>query len=126
LLKSPTSLLVCRTPVDHRLPTVPNKISYQLVAETNFRIRTLQHADRPYTTPPPPTQHTEKRRGAETKGTGGEQRPRSRLKVRIRRGRHGAMEKCSSETNNFLKEILALTWIGREWNCRRGVAVLCS
>lgn len=41
LLKNPTSLLVGRATVDHTPPTVPNKISYQLQAETNFRIRTL-------------------------------------------------------------------------------------
>ena len=72
LLKSPTSLFVARAPVDHRTPTVPNKISYQLQSETNFRIGTLKHADRPYTTSPPTRQHTEKRSGVETKGTGGE------------------------------------------------------
>jgi hypothetical protein len=41
LLTSPTLLLVNRAPFDRRFPIMPKRISYQLQAETNFRVRTL-------------------------------------------------------------------------------------
>jgi hypothetical protein len=41
LLTIPTLLLVDRAPFDRRFPIIPKRISYQLQADTNFKIPTL-------------------------------------------------------------------------------------